>query len=75
MTTPFRLAPAERCPYCSFQPTNSNDYCEAHRPVYTQLRVFDQDGPPGKLLGSFDFPPNTVLKNGDTITLVYEVTL
>ena len=22
-----------RCPYCSFDPTNMNDYCEKHRPL------------------------------------------
>lgn len=23
----------ERCPFCSFSPTNMNDYCEKHRPT------------------------------------------
>lgn len=31
----FQRKPGEpegRCPYCSFQPTNRNDFCEAHKP-------------------------------------------
>ena len=24
--------PEGRCPYCSFMPTNRNDFCETHRP-------------------------------------------
>ena len=23
---------SERCPYCSFDPTSMNDYCDEHRP-------------------------------------------
>lgn len=25
-----------RCPFCSFDPTNLNDYCEKHRPAVSQ---------------------------------------
>lgn len=24
--------PEGRCPYCSFQPTNRNDFCATHKP-------------------------------------------
>jgi hypothetical protein len=32
MPKPSPHAAQERCPYCSFQPTNMNDYCDEHRP-------------------------------------------
>lgn len=25
-------ASSDRCPHCSFDPTNSNDFCDEHRP-------------------------------------------
>ena len=25
--------PEGRCPYCSFQPTNRNDFCDKHKPA------------------------------------------
>lgn len=28
----------DRCPYCSFDPTNMNDYCDDHRPGQKKKR-------------------------------------
>lgn len=28
---PKRGEPDGRCPYCSFMPTNRNDFCDTHR--------------------------------------------